>query len=264
MDRIITRLGLAEEDPELRHDRRGTTVYKIGATALKITSGLMAAREGEILHLLGNQTYRAHGWDDQRSWLTLQWINGTGLWNALHHAHRGQDSPAAKHRMLVMTADAARELADLHAAGWVHGDLQPDHVIFDGDHTHIIDLACAQGPADVPFYIHRGGLTHTTAPEIADLILSSDDHVTTTPQADIWSLGASLWWSWTRTTPIAYTDPAAGRTALLTDICALHRHPDPAALRPWPFPAFEEAVMACLAADPQDRPTAKELATSLP
>ncbi|MGH3936548.1 MAG: hypothetical protein ACRDS1_16480, partial [Pseudonocardiaceae bacterium] len=88
--------------------------------------------------------------------------------------------------------------------------------------------------------------------------------VTTTPQADIWSLGASLWWSWTRTTPIAYADPAAGRTALLTDICAIRRHADPAALRPWPFPAFEEAVMACLAADPENRPTAKELATSLP
>ncbi|MGH3977248.1 MAG: hypothetical protein ACRDS9_28630, partial [Pseudonocardiaceae bacterium] len=111
---------------------------------------------------------------------------------------------------------------------------------------------------------HRGGLAHITAPEIADLILSSNDHVTTTPQADIWSLGASLWWSWTRTTPITYTDPAAGRIALLTDICALRRHPDPAAVRPWPFPAFEEAVMACLAADPEDRPTAKELATSLP
>ncbi|MGH3832776.1 MAG: hypothetical protein ACRDRS_20445 [Pseudonocardiaceae bacterium] len=80
-----------------------------------------------------------------------------------------------------MTAGAARELADLHAAGWVHGDLQPDHVLFEGDRTHIIDLACAQGPADVPFYVHRGGLAHTTAPEIAERILSSEHHVTTTP-----------------------------------------------------------------------------------
>ncbi|MGH3832777.1 MAG: hypothetical protein ACRDRS_20450 [Pseudonocardiaceae bacterium] len=50
----------------------------------------------------------------------------------------------------------------------------------------------------------------------------------------------------------------------MTDIRAIRRYPNPAALRPWPFPAFEEAIMACLAAHPEDRPTAKELATSLP
>lgn len=71
-----------------------------------------------------------------------------------------------------MTAAAARELAGLHAAGWAHGDLQPDHVIYQGDQTHLIDLACAQGPADLPFYPHRGGLAHTTAPEIAEAVLA--------------------------------------------------------------------------------------------
>ncbi|MGH3755774.1 MAG: protein kinase domain-containing protein [Pseudonocardiaceae bacterium] len=262
MDRIITRLGFAEEDSKLLHDRRGTAFYKIGDTALKITSGLMAGREGEILDLLGNETYRAHGWDGERSWLTLRWINGTDLWTALEQAHQREDSTATRHHVLAMTADAAHELTELHAAGWIHGDLQPDHIIFADDRTHLIDLACAQGPAKVPFYVHRGGLAHTTAPEIADLILSSDGHVTTTPQADIWSLGASLWWSWTRTTPIAYTDPAGRRAALLADIAAARR-PDPTAVRPWPFPAFEDAVMACLAADPDKRPTAKELATTL-
>jgi len=33
--------------------------------------------------------------------------------------------------------------------------------------------------------------------------------------------------------------------------------------RPWLFPAFEDAIAACLATDPVGRPTAKELATSL-
>ncbi|MGH3809286.1 MAG: hypothetical protein ACRDRU_22225 [Pseudonocardiaceae bacterium] len=67
MDRIITRLGPADYEPTVLHDRRGTTVYKINSIALKITSGLMAAREGEILQLLGTEFYRDHGWDDERS-----------------------------------------------------------------------------------------------------------------------------------------------------------------------------------------------------
>jgi serine/threonine protein kinase len=262
VDPIITRLSLAGDDPRLLHDRRGTTVYKIGGIALKITTGLMAGREGEILRVLGTEFYRDHGWDDQRSWLTLRWIDGITLWTALEPAHRGDDSPRAQRSLLARTASAARELAELHAAGWTHGDLQPDHLIYQGELTRLIDLACAQGPADVPYYPHRGGLAHTTAPEIAARILASGQHVATTPQADMWSLAASLWWSWTRTTPIAYTDPGAGRAALLADIAAVRR--TAASARPWPFPAFEDIMMACLATDPDDRPTAKELCASLP
>jgi serine/threonine protein kinase len=268
VDRIITHLGLADHDPKLLHDRRGTTVYKIDGTVLKITSGLMAGREGAVLRLLGTGFYRDHGWegtpgtDDGRSWLTLRWIDGTTLWDALEPAHRGDDSPTSREQMLTLAGAAARRLADLHAAGWSHGDLQPDHVLYEGTVTHLIDLACAQGPADVPYYPHRGGLAHTTAPEVAEAILACDDHVAITPEADVWALGASLWWSWTRTTAITYDDPAPKRAAQMAAIAAVRRTPTSA--RPWTFPAFTDAVMACLSAEPADRPTAKELGAGLP
>lgn len=262
MERIITRLGLGgDAEPELLHDRRGTTVHRANGFALKITTGLMAGREGDILRLLGAEHYRDHGWeDDGRSWLLLRWIDATTLWDALAPA-RHDDGPDGRRRILSLTARATTALAELHAVGWNHGDLQPDHILYEGPVTHLIDLACAQGPADVPHYPHRGGLAHTCAPEIAAAILSRDGHVTITPAADVWSLGASLWWSWTRTTPIAYGDPAAKRVAQLTDIAALRR--TPASARPWPFPALEDVLQACLAADPDARPTAKELAASL-
>jgi serine/threonine protein kinase len=221
----------------------------------------MAAREGEIMRVLGTEFYRDHGWDEERSWLTLRWIDGTSLWDALEPAYRGEGSATMKQRMLALAAGAARELANLHAAGWAHGDLQPDHVISEGAATHLIDLACAQGPADVPFYAHRGGLAHTTAPEVADLILTSEEHIALTSAADVWSLGASLWWAWTRTPPIVYSDPAAGRTAQLKDIAA-GRRPD-RTVRRWPFDEFEDLLMACLAADPGDRSTAEQLATAV-
>jgi hypothetical protein len=275
VDPILTRLGLSGREPMLLHDRRGTTVYRTGDTALKITSGLMAGREGDILRLLGTEFYRDHGWEDDRppappdpapstgaangqsrSWLLLRWPEGTTLWDALEPAHRGDDSTASRDRVLAMTADAA---------GWTHGDLQPDHILFEAGVTHLIDLAFAQGPAaasaSVPFYRHRGGLAHTTAPEIAEAILATGAHVVATPQADVWSLGASLWWSWTRTPPITCSDPAARRAGQLADIAALRRAPSTA--RPWPFLAFEDLVRACLAADPADRPTTKQLAADL-
>ncbi|MEV6939535.1 acyltransferase domain-containing protein, partial [Streptomyces sp. NPDC051132] len=88
----------------------------------------------------------------------------------------------------------------------------------------------------------------------------ADTHIQAQPPADIWSLGASLFWCWTGHRPVPYADDldrpgklaviARGTTTALRDV------------RPWPFPAFENAITACLAPDPADRPTAKELTTA--
>lgn len=82
-------------------------------------------------------------------------------------------------------------------------------------------------------------LAHTAAPEIAQAILNSDQHVAAAQQSDVWPQGASLWWPWAPTPPITYSAPAAGRAGQRADIAALCRAP--ASSRPWPFPAFEES-----------------------
>jgi hypothetical protein len=64
------------------------------------------------------------------------------------------------------------------------------------------------------------GVAHVTAPEVAEAILARDDHVAITPEADVWALGASLWWSWTRTTAIAYNDPVSVTTGGTCGRCA--------------------------------------------
>ncbi|MFD8085213.1 lipopolysaccharide kinase InaA family protein [Kitasatospora sp. NPDC059722] len=257
----ITELGL-DGDPKLLHERRGTIFFKVGDTALKITDGLMAGREGQVLEALGADHYRAHGQYGEGTWLAMRWIDGTSLWDALEPAHRSNDTPATRRSILTAAAQAAEVLADLHAAGWTHGDLQPDHIVFEVDAVRIIDLACAQGPVPMPFYVHRGGRAHTTAPETVALILDTTEHIATTTGADVWSLAASLFWAWTRTPPTDYRDPQARRPDLLADIAAGRSH-DIAALRPWPFPAFENALLAGLAHDPGLRPSAHSLARSL-
>lgn len=90
-----------------------------------------------------------------------------------------------------------------------------------------------------------------------DPLHPADTHIQAQPAADIWSLGASLFWCWTGQRPVAYDDDldrleklaaiARGTTTALRDV------------RPWPFPEFEDAITACLAPDPAARPTAKEL-----
>jgi serine/threonine protein kinase len=84
-------------------------------------------------------------------------------------------------------------LAELHAKGWVHGDVQPAHVIIGPERTHLIDLALARGGNvpegyDFPF---RGCLVHYEAPEIARSVLAAGE-AEPTEEADIYALGASL------------------------------------------------------------------------
>lgn len=59
--------------------------------------------------------------------------------------------PVTVERAAELVADAAATVADLHAAGVVHGDLQPEHVLVAGDRTVLCSLAAdpaGRSPAD--------------------------------------------------------------------------------------------------------------------
>ncbi|MFD7505603.1 hypothetical protein [Streptomyces sp. NPDC059850] len=126
----------------------------------------------------------------------------------------------------------------------------------------VIDYALACGPYDGPRLPYRGALTHTTAPEIATAVLATpaDSHIQARPAADVWGLGASLFWCWTGHRPVDYDDDADRMDKLRA--IAKGGATAVGEVRPWPFPAFEEAIPACLSQDSADRPTAQELATA--
>ncbi|MET7802456.1 protein kinase domain-containing protein [Streptomyces decoyicus] len=182
------------------------------------------------------------------------------LWRAFALARGPEGDRAAVRPWLSGIARTWTEhLARLHATGWAHADVQPTNTLVTHDgHAAVIDYALACGPAADRRVPYRGALTHTTAPEFAAALL--DTHIPAQPAADIWSLGASLFSCWTGHRPVSYDDTtdrleklaaiAKGTTTALCDV------------RPWPFPEFEDAVTACLAPDPADRPTAKELTTA--
>ncbi|WP_246043045.1 protein kinase domain-containing protein [Streptomyces globosus] len=148
----------------------------------------------------------------------------------------------------------------MHAAGWAHADVQPTNTLITADsHTEVIDYALACGPGTDRRLLYRGALTHTTAPEIAAAVLATpaDAHVQAQPAADVWSLGASLFWCWTGHRPVPYDDSLDRRDKLA--VIATGRTTPLADVRHWLFPDFEDTITACLVPDPVDRPTAKEL-----
>ncbi|MGW8780153.1 protein kinase domain-containing protein [Streptomyces sp. NPDC055796] len=279
----LTRLTEQLGDPltaRLLSDRRGSRAWKIqgprGAVAVKANSpdeatardkaAEMAQEDEHLLRLTAAGAIRpgyrvdAGPWDGGR-WLAVRWVDGVPLWRALALARGPEgDRPSVRPWLQQIARTWSEHLAGLHAAGWAHADVQPTNtLITPGGRAEVIDYALACGPEPDGRLPYRGALTHTTAPEIAAAVLATpaDIHVQAEPAADVWSLGASLFWCWTGHRPVPYDDStdrpdklaviAQGRTTPLADV------------RPWPFPTFAATITACLAPDPADRPTAKEL-----
>lgn len=264
-------------------DRRGSRAWKLqgplGAVALKANNpdgddardkaAEMAQEDDHLLRLTEagavSPTYRvgAGAWPGGQ-WLAVRWVDGAPLWRALALARGPEgDRPSVSPWLAGIARTWAEHLARMHAAGWAHADVQPTNTLVTGDgRAAVIDYALACGPYDDRRVPYRGALTHTTAPEIATAILASPagTHIQAQPAADIWSLGASLFWCWTGHRPVDYDDDAdrmdklraiaKGSTTAISDV------------RPWPFPAFEHVITACLSPDPADRPTAQELAAA--
>ncbi|MFG2329072.1 hypothetical protein ACGFMM_05550 [Streptomyces sp. NPDC048604] len=268
----------------LLSDRRGSRAWKIqgsrGAVALKANDpgdaasrdkAAEMAQEDEHLARLTeagvlNPGYRvAAGSCEGGRWLAVRWVDGAPTWRAFALARGPEgDRPAVRSWLLGVARTWAAQLARMHAAGWAHADVQPTNtLITNTGGAVVVDYALACGPGNVPRLPYRGALTHTTAPEIADAVLSTtkDTHIQAEPPADVWGLGASLYWCWTGHRPVAYENDAdrldklravaKGATLAVRDT------------RPWPFPEFEDAIAACLSPSPEDRPTVQALASVL-
>ncbi|GAA4912726.1 protein kinase [Streptomyces coeruleoprunus] len=268
---------------DLLSDRRGSRAWKVhgprGAVALKANNpesdeardkaAEMAQEDRHLLCLMQvgalSPGYRvdAGAWEGGR-WLAVRWIDGVPLWRAFAPARGPEgDRPSVRSWMLGTARTWAQRLARLHAAHWAHADVQPTNtLVMSGGRAAIIDYALSCGPAEdrIPY---RGAITHTTAPEIADAILSTSDdtHIQARPPADVWGLGASLFWCWTGQRPVSYEDAADRRTKLR--VIAQGRTVSLGEALPWSFPEFEHVITACMAPSAEDRPTAADVADML-
>ncbi|MFG2195610.1 protein kinase [Streptomyces sp. NPDC048639] len=252
-------------------DRRGSMVWEVdshlGHYAVKLGypieatadwpaqpwTALAPAREGAVLHRLGldDSAYGEweHGW-----WNFQPWHEGPDLYQ-LWEPCRGQGSPVAPRASVAL--GCAEALAELHAKGWAHGDVQPAHFIIGSERTHLIDLALARGGHvpegyDFPF---RGCLVHYEAPEIALSVLATGE-AEPTQEADIYALGASLLISATGWRAVAYPDDAP-RPVQRKAVANGKRRPVEAPGE------LGELIDAMLSHTPADRPTIHEVRKAL-
>ncbi|MFD6855433.1 protein kinase domain-containing protein [Streptomyces diastaticus] len=252
-------------------NRRGSTVWEVeshrGRYAVKLGypieatpdwpaqpwTALAPAREGAVLYRLGFDAV-AYGEWERGTWNVQPWHEGPDLYR-LWEPCRKRDSSVEPHTSVALGCVEA--LAELHAKGWAHGDVQPAHFIIGPDRTHLIDLALARGGRilkgyDFPF---RGCLVHYEAPEVARSVLATGE-AEPTQAADIYALGASLLISATGWRAVEYPDDAPRRVQ--REAVASGRR------RRVKVPGeMGELIDAMLSTAPEDRPTIYEVGKAL-
>ncbi len=139
----------------------------------------------------------------------------------------------------------------------VHLDLKPDNVVV-GVTPRVIDFSLARSLKQAEATATPVGTLSYMAPEQCD----PAGRGPMGPPSDVWGLGATLYHAASGRKPF---DLGSGQAADAGEAAARYPQLEREAA---PLPSFvptelATAIMACLAADPADRPSAYELATGL-
>ena len=177
--------------------------------------------------------------DGPAPWLAIAYVAGPSLADAV-----SQHGPLPVRAVLELAAGLAEGLRAIHSAGVVHRDLKPSNVLLSPDGPRIIDFGISRA-------IEASALTHTGMVVGSPGFMSPEqaEGGVVGPPTDIFSLGAVLAFAATGEGPFG-----TGSTPALV-YRVVHNSPSldrvPAEVRP--------LIARCLAKDPGQRPTAREL-----
>lgn len=188
------------------------------------------------------------GSHEDRLFLVMELVEGDSLARVL--ASSGALSPE---RVARIAAETAAGLAAAHRQGIVHRDIKPANLLLDADGSlKIADFGIAR-------FVDDPGAALTATGQIVgtSLYLAPERALgrPAGPPSDIYALGCVLYQLLTERTPFQ------GESAL----AILHHHLDTAPTPPRQLgvplpPAFENYLLGLLAKEPDDRPTADEVA----
>jgi serine/threonine protein kinase len=182
--------------------------------------------------------------DGPSPWLATEYVPGPTLSRAV-----ALDGPLAEDRVRSLVANIAEALQAVHRAGLVHRDLKAGNVLLGPDGPCLIDLGIAQS-SDATSLTATGMLLGTPmvmAPEQAT-------GAPIGPAADVWALGALAFFAATGEHAFGKARPDVMYYRVVHEEPRLERCPD--YLRPF--------VTWCLAKDPADRPTIREILDAQP
>ncbi|MFI8904856.1 protein kinase [Streptomyces albidoflavus] len=177
-------------------------------------------------------------------WLATAYVPGLTLSDAVR-LHQG---PLPAEAVWLLLREAARGLVPVHELGMVHRDLKPSNVMLTVEGATVIDFGVAR--ATEQSQLTRSGMVVGTPAYMAPEQATTRRDLT--GAVDVFALGSVIAYA-------AGGNPPFGEEsgpAVLYRI--VHEEPDLEAVRELD-PALADLVTACLAKDPEARPTAPEL-----
>ncbi|PKV84700.1 serine/threonine-protein kinase [Streptomyces sp. TLI_146] len=178
-----------------------------------------------------------------RPWFATQYVPGPSL-----HDKVAEEGPLAAAEAAAIGAALSEGLVAVHEAGVVHRDLKPSNILLSPKGPRIIDfgIAWATGASTLTHVGTAVGSPGFLAPEQVR-------GAAVTPATDVFSLGATLAYAAMGDSPFGHGSSEVMLYRVVHEEPQLHGVPD----------ALAPLVRACLAKDPEERPSTLQLSMRL-
>ncbi|MGW3513628.1 serine/threonine-protein kinase [Streptomyces sp. NPDC000994] len=178
-----------------------------------------------------------------RPWFATQYVPGPSL-----HDKVAEEGALYAAETAAIGAALSEGLVAVHEAGVVHRDLKPSNILLSPKGPRIIDfgIAWATGASTLTHVGTAVGSPGFLAPEQVR-------GAAVTPATDVFSLGATLAYASTGDSPFGHGSSEVMLYRVVHEEPQLHGVPD----------ALAPLVRACLAKDPEERPTTLQLSLRL-
>ncbi|MCX4910217.1 serine/threonine-protein kinase [Streptomyces sp. NBC_00878] len=178
-----------------------------------------------------------------RPWFATQYVPGPSL-----HDKVNEEGPLRAAEVAAVGAALSEGLVAVHEAGVVHRDLKPSNILLSPKGPRIIDfgIAWATGASTLTHVGTAVGSPGFLAPEQVR-------GAAVTPATDVFALGATLAYAATQDSPFGHGSSEVMLYRVVHEEPHLHGVPD----------ALAPLVRACLAKDPEERPSTLQLSLRL-
>ncbi|MEV1022447.1 serine/threonine-protein kinase [Streptomyces sp. NPDC050264] len=179
----------------------------------------------------------------ERPWFATQYVPGPSL-----HDKVAEEGPLAASDVAAVGAALSEGLVAVHEAGVVHRDLKPSNILLSPKGPRIIDfgIAWATGASTLTHVGTAVGSPGFLAPEQVR-------GAAVTPATDVFSLGATLAYTATGESPFGHGSSEVMLYRVVHEEAQLRGVPD----------ALAPLLRACLAKDPEERPSTLQLSLRL-
>ncbi|MER5778771.1 serine/threonine-protein kinase [Streptomyces sp. NPDC002039] len=179
----------------------------------------------------------------ERPWFATQYVPGPSL-----HDKVAEEGPLTAAQIAAIGAALSEGLVAVHEAGVVHRDLKPSNILLSPKGPRIIDfgIAWATGASTLTHVGTAVGSPGFLAPEQVR-------GAAVTPATDVFSLGATLAYAATADSPFGHGSSEVMLYRVVHEEPHLQGVPD----------ALAPLVRACLAKDPEERPSTLQLSMRL-